>query len=276
MMEEGIGILGSLFGEGMADSWTTFLETPPGCSSDLYASYGTSSIGDSFWDFDWSSPSEMEPQPTTIESLNAIAPVIFPTNINFENYGELENRTMLISNVPADMTTNEIHSVFGRYGEIESYDDSNLSRGMLEVRYYDVRSAQWLRVSDFTIRGKPVSRAFAALEEVMNPRKPPNNGTIVIFHLPTETTAEELSAIFSQYGEIRQIRCTPFKQTQRFVEYFDKRAAEQALVAMNGKSIRKSKVSIEFSLPGGFRRNVQKYVTAPTLPTIERVRHQVC
>jgi RNA recognition motif-containing protein len=257
----------------MADSWTTFLETPPGAVTE--PGFGACASGDSFWDFEWSPPSEKDPPPTTIESLNSILPVIFPTNINFESFGELENRAVLVSNVPPDMTPAEIHTVFGRYGEIESYDDCNLARGLLEIRYFDVRSAQWLRISEFSIRGKQIARAFASPEDVPNPRKPPNNGTIVIFHLPTETTADELSTIFGQYGEIRQIRCTPFKQTQRFVEYFDKRAAEAALNAMNGRCIRKSKVSIEFSLPGGFRRNIQKYVGAPSLPTVERARHQV-
>ena len=103
-------------------------------------------------------------------------------------------------------------------------------------------------------------------------KRPKNNGTIVIFHLPKGINENELNDIFSSFGKIRQIRSTPSKTSQKFIEFYDTRAAEKALKAYNGKPlIQKSnkRVSIEYSFPGGFKKNIQKYYKT-TLPTIVR------
>ena len=108
------------------------------------------------------------------------------------------------------------------------------------------------------LKGKTITVSFAPLPVILDPKKPPNNGTIVIFHLPAGITDDQIVTIFGQFGEIRQIRGTPTKTQQRFVEYYDTRHAEAALLSMSGKYVMGTRVSIEFSLPGGFRRGIQK------------------
>lgn len=254
----------------MSDNWGAYLETPPTTIFGSLNSVGHSAL----------TPVPVETyadpeidttklNPTSMDALAPIQPFMFPPNIEYDNFnGELENRIVACSNVPQDVPIDELNAIFGAYGEIEKFDMTRLNMGTLLVHYYDIRSARWLRSSEFSIHGRPIIRAFAPSEEVKNPKKPPNCGTIVIFHLVTETTSQELEELFSQFGEIRQIRSTPQKQKQRFIEYFDKRSAERALTSMNGKCVRNSKINIEFSLPGGFRRNY----TAPSGPTVER-RH---
>ena len=129
----------------------------------------------------------------------------------------------------------------------------------MRIHFYDIRSAQWAKMSELRIRGKAVFKTYALNEEVSNPSKPPNNGTIVVFHLPKSITEQEIFNTFSKYGEVRQIRSTPLKQNQKFIEFYDLRCAENALKSMNGKQIKNSRVSIEFSLPGGFRKNGSSY-----------------
>lgn len=215
-------------------------------------------------------------QPTSFDSLDnlkKIEPVVFPPGINSINpNGEFENRTLIISNLPSNATKSEIEAAFYSYGDIENININDINRGMARVRFFDIRSSQWARMSETRIRSKAVFKTFAPLEEVTNPRKPPNNGTIVIFHLPTAITDNELSSIFSQFGEIRQIRSTPLKQNQKFIEFYDVRNAELALKSMNGQSIKKSRISIEFSLPGGFRKNGASLNKNVCFPTIERSR----
>lgn len=215
-------------------------------------------------------------QPTSVNSLDnlkKIEPVSFPPGIASINpNGEFENRTLLISNLPSNVTNSELETSFCSYGDIENINLRDINRGTARIRFYDIRSSQWARVTETRIRSNIVFKSFAPLEEVTNPRKPPNNGTIVIFHLPTAITDEELSTIFSQFGEIRQIRSTPLKQNQKFVEFYDIRNAEIALKSMNGQIIKKSRVSIEFSLPGGFRKNGATFNKNVSFPTIERNR----
>lgn len=55
-------------------------------------------------------------------------------------------------------------------------------------------------------------------------------------------------------GPIKEVRHTPWKKNQRFLEFFDIRDAAMALKQMNGKEIRGKPVVIEFSKPGGHGR----------------------
>ena len=253
----------------MSDSWTAFLETPPTTLSETFVSPAVpqSSLSDMMLQ-----PIEDESrQPTSMESIDPVYPEMFSAEPAFENPGEVENRVVLLSNLPEHANFEDLKPSFERYGDVEFYDLSKFDRGCVTIHYYDIRSAIELRRAWLQLQGRTIMKIFAPFEEVTNPRKPPNNGTIVIFHLPAEVTDDELCDLFARFGEIRQIRSSPFKQTQRFIEYHDKRAAERALTGMNGRFVRNSRISIEFSLPGGFRRNGQS-VRTPSLPTIERFR----
>lgn len=55
-------------------------------------------------------------------------------------------------------------------------------------------------------------------------------------------------------GPIKELRDTPWKKNQRFVEFFDTRDAAKALKHMNGKQIHGKPIIIEFSRPGGHTR----------------------
>lgn len=180
-----------------------------------------------------------------------------PTNSEF---GELENRTLAVSNANPSTTESEIMDLFNAHRGVKNVDMSKIAEGQFTVEYYDIRNAisSKLLYNGQTLKGKTISVSFAPLPVIRDPKKPPNNGTIVIFHLPAGITDDQIIAIFGQFGEIRQIRGTPTKTQQRFVEYFDTRHAEAALLSMSGKYVMGARVSIEFSLPGGFRRGIQK------------------
>ena len=178
----------------------------------------------------------------------------------FNDFNEIENRALLVTNVSPQTTKEEIEKAFNLYPEIRNIDLSSLSQGTFTVEYFDLRHAQNVKriTNGSTLHGRVIVVSYAPLPKIEDPKKPPNNGTIVVFHLPPDITATEIQSVFGRYGEIKQVRGTPAKPTQRFIEYWDIRAAENALNGLSGKFVQDSKVSIEFSLPGGFRRNVQR------------------
>lgn len=57
-------------------------------------------------------------------------------------------------------------------------------------------------------------------------------------------------------GEVKQVRETPYKREQRFVEFFDVRDAAKALRVMNGKVISGKPMVIQFSRPGGLTKKL--------------------
>lgn len=238
--------------------WSSFLETPPAffgedCVTSLISNFTT--------EYCLAGPApEVCQAPTSFESLERMDHIAFPAETAGST--ELGTRGVVLSDVPDGVEIEEITETVQKYGPVERVDKEE--DGSFIVYYFDIRSSQWLRKADVMIGGQLVSLSFAALEEVKDQKKPPNNGTIVVFHLPADTPMDELNRMFAVFGQIKQIRHTPFKTTQRFIEYYDKRAAEEALTKLNGKFVRESRISIEYSLPGGFRRNTPLQLTTAT------------
>lgn len=65
-------------------------------------------------------------------------------------------------------------------------------------------------------------------------------------------------------GPVKELRETPYKKHQKFVEFYDIRDASRALREMNGKEINGRSVVIEFSRPGGFSRKLLNAAAAST------------
>eukprot|EP00951_Prasinocladus_malaysianus_P022588 scaffold189743_cov26-Prasinocladus_malaysianus.AAC.1 len=70
----------------------------------------------------------------------------------------------------------------------------------------------------------------------------PVQGTLVVFNIDPAVTNEQLYQLFSSYGEVRaqplcgkvkEIRETPKKRNHKFVEYYDVRAAANAMQFLN-------------------------------------------
>ena len=131
-----------------------------------------------------------------------------------------------------------------------------------------------------------------------------NQGTLVVFNLDSSVTRDDLRQIFGIYGEIKevmqllcshnvmalvlissfflyvmvklilmlilnlilQIRETPHKHHHKFIEFYDVRAAEAALRALNRSDIAGKKIKLEPSRAGGARRwyYTNKLTFAPT------------
>ena len=246
------------------NSWIDFLATPP----NMMGTPPSQLPGDLFSNFE-PAPSPILFEPPLQNFLNSSAPQnasppstkqTYTPQQQYPEYGELENRTLAVSNANPETTEEEIMAVFNTHRGVKQVDMSKISEGYFTVEYYDIRSAtsSKLLYNGSTLKGKTINVSYAPLPIILDPKKPPNNGTIVIFHLPAGITDDQIITIFGQFGEIRQIRGTPTKTQQRFVEYFDTRHAEAALLSMSGKYVMGARVSIEFSLPGGFRRGIQK------------------
>jgi RNA recognition motif-containing protein len=258
----------------MDNPWSDFVATPPSLASATLGDY-YDPILPAPTDFYLSEqqvanvfePPEPVSRPSHTFGNQSSAPVSFASPFASSGYAapvpeynEIENRTLLIMNLDPETTEEEIDAHFNPFNSIRHLDISSLSSGQVTIEYYDLRHALDIKrtKNNEIVRGAVVSVCFAPLAKIDDVKKPPNNGTIVVFHLQTGLTDDQIQMAFGQYGDVRQIRGTPMKPTQRFIEYWDVRSAERALDGLNGKYMMGSKVSIEFSLPGGFRRNVQR------------------
>ncbi|OAY30614.1 protein MEI2-like 1 isoform X4 [Manihot esculenta] len=174
-------------------------------------------------------------------------------------YGEHPSRTLFVRNINSNVEDTELKALFEQYGDIRTLYTACKHRGFVMISYYDIRAA---RNAMRSLQNKPLRRRKLDIHYSIpkdNPsEKDINQGTLVIFNLDSSVSTEELHKIFGAYGEIKEIRETPHKRHHKFIEYYDIRAAEAALSALNRSDIAGKQIKLEPSRPGGTRRLVPK------------------
>ncbi|XP_012090584.1 protein MEI2-like 1 isoform X2 [Jatropha curcas] len=174
-------------------------------------------------------------------------------------YGEHPSRTLFVRNINSNVEDSELKALFEQYGDIRTLYTACKHRGFVMISYYDIRAA---RNAMRSLQNKPLRRRKLDIHYSIpkdNPsEKDINQGTLVIFNLDSSVSTEELYKIFGVYGEIKEIRETPHKRHHKFIEYYDIRAAEAALSALNRSDIGGKQIKLEPSRPGGTRRLVPK------------------
>ncbi|GLU20811.1 hypothetical protein SLE2022_369930 [Rubroshorea leprosula] len=174
-------------------------------------------------------------------------------------YGEHPSRTLFVRNINSSVEDSELKALFEQYGDIRTLYTACKHRGFVMISYYDIRAA---RNAMRALQNKPLRRRKLDIHYSIpkdNPsEKDVNQGTLVVFNLDSSVSTDELQRIFGGFGEIKEIRETPHKQNHKFIEFYDVRAAEAALHALNRSDIAGKQIKLEPSRPGGVRRFVQQ------------------
>ncbi|CAH8388663.1 unnamed protein product [Eruca vesicaria subsp. sativa] len=191
-------------------------------------------------------------------------------------------RSLSLISVPRDVTEYTVRRDLEVFGDVRGVQMERICEGIVTVHFYDLRDAKravreicgrhmqhqaklsgssgsvWslLPSSSSSVRGfvsgRPVWAQFVVPATSAVPNGC-NQGTLVIFNLDPEVSSIALRQIFQVYGPIRELRETPYKKHQRFVEFYDVRDAAKAFDRMNGEEICGKQVVIEYSRPGGVK-----------------------
>lgn len=172
-------------------------------------------------------------------------------------FGEHPSRTLFVRNINSNVEDAELRALFEHYGAIRTLYTACKHRGFVMISYYDIRSA---RNAMRALQNKPLRRRKLDIHFSIpkdNPSdKDVNQGTLVVFNLDASVSNEDLRQIFGHYGEVKEIRETPHKRHHKFIEFYDVRAAEAALKALNRSDIAGKRIKLEPSRPGGARRSL--------------------
>ncbi|KAI4385078.1 hypothetical protein MLD38_003141 [Melastoma candidum] len=192
-------------------------------------------------------------------------------------YGEHPSRTLFVRNINSNVEDTELRSLFEQYGDIRTLYTACKHRGFVMISYYDIRAA---RTAMRALQNKPLRRRKLDIHFSIpkdNPsEKDINQGTLVVFNLDASVSNDELRQIFGVYGELKEIRETPHKRHHKFVEFYDVRAAEAALRALNRSEIAGKRIKLEPSRPGGARRNFVQQLSQELEPDeVRAFRHQI-
>ncbi|XVE66093.1 hypothetical protein DITRI_Ditri08aG0053100 [Diplodiscus trichospermus] len=169
--------------------------------------------------------------------------------------GEQPSRTLFVRNINSNVEDSELKALFEQYGDIRNLYTSCKHRGFVMISYYDIRAAQNAMKA---LQNRPLRRRKLDIH-YSNPKDNPpvkdeNQGTLAVYNLDSTVSNDELRHIFGAYGEIKEIHETPERSQHKLIEFYDVRAAEAALHALNRSYIAGKQIKVEPSLVGGLRR----------------------
>ncbi|XP_016497869.1 protein terminal ear1 homolog [Nicotiana tabacum] len=210
----------------------------------------------------------------------------------------MATRTLLLSMVPVEVSESIVRRDLEVFGDVRAVQMGRLREGIVTVHFYDLRHARAALIEIQEQNMQQQCRLRRHYEESIYsttmgglilpplpfPLPPPargliagravwaqftfpltsslpdgnNQGTLVIFNLDSHTSSTYLRDIFQAFGNVKELRETPMKRHQRFVEFYDVRDAARALTEMNGKEIDGKQLLIEFSRPGGNSRRFSR------------------
>ncbi|XP_022860738.1 protein MEI2-like 4 isoform X2 [Olea europaea var. sylvestris] len=167
------------------------------------------------------------------------------------------SRTLFLRNINSNVEDSELRVLFEQYGEIRTLYTAWKHRGFVMISYYDIRAAQ-NAMKD--LQSKPLRRTkfdihFSFPKD--NPSEKDNQGVLLVYNLDSSISIDELRQIFGVYGEIKEIQGTPNRGHQILIEFYDVRAAEAALRALNRSEIAGKQIKVEANVTGGFERLMQ-------------------
>uniref|UniRef100_A0A6N2M620 RRM domain-containing protein n=1 Tax=Salix viminalis TaxID=40686 RepID=A0A6N2M620_SALVM len=174
-------------------------------------------------------------------------------------YGEHPFRTLFVRNINSNVEDSELKAVFEQYGDIRTLYTACKHRGFVMISYYDIRAAKnaMKALQNTPLRRRKLDIHYSIPKD--NPsEKDFNQGTLGVFNLDSSVSNDELRQIFGIYGEIKEIHETPDRNHHKFVEFYDLRAAEAALCALNKSDIAGKRIKLEASCPGGLKRLSQQ------------------
>lgn len=208
-------------------------------------------------------------------------------------------RCVLVRNLPPGVDDADLRSLLLQFGPLRDMGAQQRARGgkgSVIATYYDLRHARdAVRDLDASLHfGRRLEARFQCPIDVVTSLSSPtsanssedsspppsspssspapspssqnapsnvvNHGTLVVFNLDTSTTADDIRALFSAIGDVKEIRATPNKKHHKFVEFYDVRDAERALRVLNKTEVSGKRIKIEISRPGG---RANGFVRAP-------------
>ncbi|KAM5571519.1 protein MEI2-like 1 [Rosa sericea] len=169
-------------------------------------------------------------------------------------YGEHPSRTLFVRNINSNVEDLELKDLFEQYGDIRTLYTACKHRGFVMISYYDIRAAQ---KAIRALQSKPLRRRKLDIHYSIpkdNPSdKDVNQGTLEVYNVDSSVSDDELTKLFESYGEIKEIREAPNKSHNKLIEFYDVRAAEAALHALNTSEIGGKQIKLEPSHLGGAR-----------------------
>ncbi|XP_063949455.1 protein MEI2-like 4 isoform X1 [Daucus carota subsp. sativus] len=160
------------------------------------------------------------------------------------SYNEQFSRTLIVRNINSSIEDSDLRSLLEKFGDVHSLNTTCKHRGYVVVSYFDIRAAWGARNS---LHNKPSGHMNLDIQYLI-PKDDPlekviKAGTLVVYNLDALTPNDNIGHIFGSFGEIKEIGET--LECNKFIEYYDIRAAEVAYRTLNWSTIAGKQIKLE-------------------------------
>lgn len=146
------------------------------------------------------------------------------------------SRTLLVRGLPANVTEQQVRTLFENFGEIASLYTASTYRGYVMLSYHDIRAAT---LAHHTLHGAPAGQDGTYIDVVFSPG-PCREGSVVVGRSSSSSSSSDHTALptaeiwqlFSLYGEIKDVTDAPDNPGFKLVEFYDARHATSARAAI--------------------------------------------
>ncbi|KAI0660559.1 hypothetical protein C8Q70DRAFT_59571 [Cubamyces menziesii] len=170
-------------------------------------------------------------------------------------------RTLFIRNIKYETNSTDVRRLFEEHGEIKTFFDLIANRGMVFVTYYDLRAAERARdrLQGSEISGRPIDVHYSLPRDdhgkgADRQREQELQGTLLVTLRNSATNQpiddEEVRRKFQQFGDVKSVRPAGDRPDQRFVEFYDTRASEEAHDRLRHQGLQDGVMEIVFAYSG--------------------------
>ncbi|KAI0756521.1 hypothetical protein C8Q80DRAFT_1129098 [Daedaleopsis nitida] len=169
-------------------------------------------------------------------------------------------RTLFIRNIKYETNSDDVRRLFEEHGEIKTFFDLIANRGMVFVTYYDLRAAERARdrLQGSEISSRPIDVHYSLPRDdhgrgADRQKDQELQGHLVVTLRNSATNQmiddNEVRHKFQQFGDVKSVRPVGDRPDQRYVEFYDTRACEEAHDRLRHQGLQDGVMEIDFASP---------------------------
>ncbi|KAL7720206.1 Polyadenylate-binding protein [Entamoeba marina] len=164
---------------------------------------------------------------------------------------ERKSRVLFVRNIFFQITEEDLRSLFEKYGEIKKLFNQVAQRGIAFITYFDIRCAEKAHdeLNLHEIEGRPIKIHYSLPKDnEINQKESLENHAnlyVVFKDIKDAISKEETKEMFSEFGDVSEVRESGDKRFVKFVEYYDSRDAIKAIAETNNMKYKEGYLEVK-------------------------------